>query len=117
MNLREDYSDYESYMNNFYKLYNDDVGFEVLKNNVRTDKQNLMINKLSNINDFGITIDKIYKMIDGEQKSQGFLSCLKTSRGYTAYTIGLYRTCAYGQNVIILQPYVKWGKIKHSIIL
>ena len=43
MNLKEDYSDYESYMINFYKLYDDDVSFEVLKNNVRTDKQNFMI--------------------------------------------------------------------------
>ena len=74
MNLKEDYSDYESYMINFYKLYDDDVSFEVLKNNVRTDKQNFMLNKLSNINDFGITIDKIYKMIGEEQKSQKFLS-------------------------------------------
>ena len=74
MDLKEDYPDYESYMNNFYRLYDGDVGFEVLKNNVRTDKQKLMLNKLSNINDFGITIDKIYKMLDEKQKSQPFLS-------------------------------------------
>ena len=74
MDLKEDYPDYESYMNNFYRLYDDNVGFEALKNNVRTDKQKLMLNKLSNINNFGVTIDKIYKMLDEKQKSQPFLS-------------------------------------------
>ena len=54
---KEYYLDYTEYMYDFYKQYNDDVGFDVLQNNIRTQIQNLKLNELKNINNFGIIMN------------------------------------------------------------
>ena len=71
---KEYYLDYTEYMYDFYKQYNDDVGFDVLQNNIRTQIQNLKLNELKNINNFGIIMNKIYEKLDKAQRSQSFLS-------------------------------------------
>ena len=40
---KEDYSGYVKYMNDFYKQYDNDVGFKILKNNIKEQDLNFEI--------------------------------------------------------------------------
>ena len=60
------------YMYDFYRQYDNDVGFKILQNNMRTQGQKL--NKLKNISDFEGIVLKIYQKLDEKQRSQSFLS-------------------------------------------
>ena len=68
----EDYPEYVEYMYDFYRQYDNDVGFKMLQNNMRVQGQKL--NKLKNISDFGGIVSKIYQKLDEKQRSQPFLS-------------------------------------------
>ena len=68
----EDYPEYVEYMYDFYRQYDNDVGFKILQNNMRTQGQKL--NKLKNISDFEGIVLKIYQKLDEKQRSQSFLS-------------------------------------------
>ena len=70
----EDYPNYAECMYDFYRRYDYDVGSKVLKDNIDIQDLNVKLNKLKNINDFGSTVDRIYKKLDKIQSSQPFLS-------------------------------------------
>ena len=60
----EDYPDYAEYVYDFYRQYDNDVGFKILKNNIKAQDLNLKLNKMKNMVDFGFAVDKIYKKLN-----------------------------------------------------
>ena len=56
-----EYSDYNAQMYDFFWKYDQDVGYETLKNKNLTHEQKNALTYHSNINDFNLTVDKIYK--------------------------------------------------------
>ena len=65
-----EYSDYKEQMYDFFWKYDQDVGYETLKNKNLTNKQKNALAHYSNINDFDLTVDKIYKKMGDAQQSK-----------------------------------------------
>ena len=104
---KEDYSGYVEYMNDFYRQYDNDVGFKILKNNIK--KQDLIskLNKMNNMVNFGFAVDKIYKKLNEIQSSQPFLSDNEFTLLNADYNINWLRSHAeflYKFNSIFFLP-------------
>ena len=114
---KEDYSGYVEYMHDFYRQYDHDVGFKILKNNIKAQDLNLKLNKMKNIVDFGFAVDKIYKKLNEIQSSQPFLSDNEFTLLNADYNINWLRSHAeflYKFNSILFLPEdINWkGNIK-----
>ena len=103
----EDYPDYAEYVYDFYRQYDNDVGFKILKNNIKAQDLNLKLNKMKNMVDFGFAVDKIYKKLNEIQSSQPFLSDSEFTLLNADYNINWLRSHAeflYKFNSILFLP-------------
>ena len=104
---KEDYSGYVEYMNDFYRQYDNDVGFKILKNNIREQDLISKLNKMNNMVNFGFAVDKIYKKLNEIQSSQPFLSDNEFTLLNADYNINWLRSHAeflYKFNSIFFLP-------------
>ena len=114
---KEDYSGYVKYMHDFYRQYDHDIGFKILKNNIKAQDLNLKLNKMKNMVDFGFAVDKIYKKLNEIQSTQPFLSDNEFTLLNADYNINWLRSHAeflYKFNSILFLPEdINWkGNIK-----
>ena len=104
---KEDYSGYVEYMNDFYRQYDNDVGFKILKNNIKEQDLISKLNKMNNMVNFGFAVDKIYKKLNEIQSSQPFLSDNEFTLLNADYNINWLRSHAeflYKFNSIFFLP-------------
>ena len=104
---KEDYSGYVEYMNDFYRQYDNDVGFKILKNNIREQDLISKLSKMNNMVNFGFAVDKIYKKLNEIQSSQPFLSDNEFTLLNADYNINWLRSHAeflYKFNSIFFLP-------------
>ena len=104
---KEDYSGYVKYMNDFYRQYDNDVGFKILKNNIKEQDLISKLNKMNNMVNFGFAVDKIYKKLNEIQSSQPFLSDNEFTLLNADYNINWLRSHAeflYKFNSIFFLP-------------
>ena len=104
---KEDYSGYVEYMNDFYRQYDNDIGFKILKNNIKEQDLISKLNKMNNMVNFGFAVDKIYKKLNEIQSSQPFLSDNEFTLLNADYNINWLRSHAeflYKFNSIFFLP-------------
>ena len=104
---KEDYPDYKTYVNDFYKHYEDAIGFNVLKNNMQVQNVNLKLDKLKTSTDFESIIGKIYKKLVEKQQLQPFLPCDEfylLNVHYQINWIRIYAESLYKFNSIFFLP-------------
>ena len=104
---KEDYSGYVEYMNDFYRQYDNDVGFKILKNNIKEQDLISKLNKMNNLVNFGFAVDKIYKKLNEIQSSRPFLSDNEFTLLNADYNINWLRSHAeflYKFNSIFFLP-------------